>query len=65
VLKACGASKLCYSQCVEDEGIRNGIKTYSNRPFPSQRHGEFVGGSDIIEAAHETHKDTDNFLVTV
>ena len=35
---------------LEDEGIRNGIKEYSNWPTIPQLYvkGEFVGGSDIM-----------------
>ena len=50
VLKACGVSKPATVNVLEDEGIRNGIKEYSNWPTIPQLYvkGEFVGGSDIM-----------------
>jgi len=50
VLKACGVTKPATVNVLEDEGIRNGIKTYSNWPTIPQLYvkGEFVGGSDIM-----------------
>ena len=50
VLKACGVTQPATVNVLEDEGIRNGIKTYSNWPTIPQLYvkGEFVGGSDIM-----------------
>jgi monothiol glutaredoxin len=55
VLKACGVSKPATVNVLEDEGIRNGIKTYSNWPTIPQLYvkGEFVGGSDIMMEMYE------------
>lgn len=41
---------------LEDDGIRNGIKEYSNWPTIPQLYvkGEFVGGCDIIREMFET-----------
>ena len=51
VLKACGVgtSELKTVNVLEDEGIRQGIKDYSNWPTVPQLYvkGEFVGGCDI------------------
>jgi monothiol glutaredoxin len=40
---------------LEDENIRQGIKTYTNWPTIPQLYinGEFVGGCDIIKECHE------------
>ena len=50
VLKACGVTQPATVNVLEDEGIRNGIKEYSNWPTIPQLYvkGEFVGGSDIM-----------------
>jgi monothiol glutaredoxin len=50
ILKACGVSELTTVNVLEDEGIRQGIKTYANWPTIPQLYvnGEFVGGSDIM-----------------
>ena len=41
---------------LEDEGIRNGIKEYSNWPTIPQLYvkGEFIGGSDIMMEMYES-----------
>ena len=41
---------------LEDDGIRNGIKEYSNWPTIPQLYvkGEFIGGCDIIREMFET-----------
>jgi len=46
---------------LEDDGIRNGIKEYSNWPTIPQLYvkGEFVGGCDIIREMFETGELTD------
>jgi monothiol glutaredoxin len=52
VLQACGVDlkTLKTVNVLEDEGIRNGIKEYSNWPTIPQLYikGEFIGGSDIM-----------------
>jgi monothiol glutaredoxin len=50
VLKACGVDDLVTVNVLEDEAIRQGIKSYANWPTIPQLYinGEFVGGSDIM-----------------
>lgn len=50
ILKACGVSDLTSVNVLEDEDIRQGIKTYANWPTIPQLYvaGEFIGGSDIM-----------------
>ena len=50
ILKACGVEDLKTVNVLEDEGVRQGIKEYSNWPTIPQLYvnGEFVGGSDIM-----------------
>lgn len=50
VLKTCGATDLKTFNVLEDEGVRQGIKEYSDWPTIPQLYvnGEFVGGSDIM-----------------
>ena len=56
LLKACGVSQIHTVNVLEDEEIRQGIKTFSDWPTIPQLyvHGEFVGGSDIMTAMHES-----------
>lgn len=57
ILKACGldTQTLKTVNVLEDEGIRNGIKEYSNWPTIPQLYikGEFIGGSDIMMEMYE------------
>ena len=55
ILKACGAQDLKTVNVLEDEGIRQGIKSYSNWPTIPQLYvnGEFVGGSDIMTEMYQ------------
>ena len=57
ILKACGVDlkTLKTVNVLEDEGIRNGIKEYSNWPTIPQLYvkGEFIGGSDIMAEMYE------------
>jgi len=55
ILKACGAQNITTVNVLEDEGIRQGIKTYANWPTIPQLYigGEFVGGSDIMSEMYE------------
>ena len=49
---------------LQDEGLRDGIKTFSDWPTIPQLYvkGEFVGGSDIVREMFET-KELKPFLV--
>jgi monothiol glutaredoxin len=55
ILKACGVSDLKTVNVLEDEEIRQGIKTYSDWPTIPQLYvnGEFVGGSDIMTEMYQ------------
>ncbi|QDQ86290.1 Grx4 family monothiol glutaredoxin [Alcaligenaceae bacterium SJ-26] len=50
ILKACGVKQLITVNVLEDEEVRNGIKTFSNWPTIPQLYvkGEFIGGADIM-----------------
>ena len=58
VLKAVGVNtgSLKTVNVLEDDGIRQGIKEYSNWPTIPQLYvkGEFVGGSDILMEMYES-----------
>jgi monothiol glutaredoxin len=56
ILKACGADDLVTVNVLEDEGVRQGIKTYANWPTIPQLYvnGEFVGGSDIMTEMYQS-----------
>ncbi|MEF9996903.1 MAG: Grx4 family monothiol glutaredoxin [Burkholderiaceae bacterium] len=56
VLKQAGATNLVTVNVLEDEGIRQGIKEYSNWPTIPQLYvkGEFLGGSDIMMEMFES-----------
>jgi monothiol glutaredoxin len=58
ILKACGVDtkKLVTVNVLEDDGIRQGIKEYSNWPTIPQLYirGEFIGGSDIMMEMYES-----------
>jgi monothiol glutaredoxin len=55
ILKACGVDDLKTVNILEDDAIRQGIKTYSNWPTIPQLYvnGEFVGGSDIMTEMYQ------------
>ena len=57
VLQSCGVDikTLKTVNVLEDEGIRAGIKEFSNWPTIPQLyvHGEFIGGSDIMLEMYE------------
>src|SRR3990167_830948 len=55
ILKSCGV-KFATVDVLQDEEIRQGIKTYSNWPTIPQLYikGEFVGGSDIMAEMFES-----------
>ena len=58
ILKACGvdAKAIKTVNVLEDDGIRQGIKEYSNWPTIPQLYvkGEFIGGSDIMMEMYES-----------
>lgn len=58
ILKACGveAKDIHTINVLEDDAIRQGIKTYSNWPTIPQLYvrGEFIGGSDIMMEMYES-----------
>ena len=56
ILKACGVDDLTTVNVLEDDGIRQGIKSYANWPTIPQLYvnGEFVGGSDIMREMYES-----------
>ena len=58
ILKACGVDTKTVKtvNVLEDDGIRQGIKEYSNWPTIPQLYikGEFIGGSDIMNEMFES-----------
>ena len=50
ILKACGVADLTTVNVLEDEEIRQGIKSYADWPTIPQLYvaGEFLGGCDIV-----------------
>jgi monothiol glutaredoxin len=58
VLKACGVDTktLKTVNVLENDGIRQGIKDYSNWPTVPQLYvrGEFIGGSDIMMEMYQS-----------
>jgi monothiol glutaredoxin len=58
ILKACGVDPKAVKtvNVLEDDGIRQGIKEYSNWPTIPQLYvkGEFIGGSDIMMEMYES-----------
>jgi monothiol glutaredoxin len=58
MLKACGVDTKTVKtvNVLEDDGIRQGIKEYSNWPTIPQLYvkGEFIGGSDIMTEMYES-----------
>lgn len=55
ILRACGVTEYFSVNVLEDEGIRQGIKDFSNWPTIPQLYvnGEFVGGADIMREMYE------------
>jgi monothiol glutaredoxin len=55
ILNACGVNDLKTVNVLEDEEIRQGIKSYANWPTIPQLYvsGEFVGGSDIMTEMYQ------------
>ena len=56
VLKASGVEDLVTINVLEDDGVRQGIKEFSNWPTIPQLYvkGEFIGGSDIMTEMYES-----------
>jgi monothiol glutaredoxin len=56
LLKACGVNDLATVNVLEDDEIRQGIKSYSDWPTIPQLYvnGEFVGGSDIMTEMYQS-----------
>lgn len=56
ILKGCGVKKLVTVNVLEDDEVRQAIKTFSNWPTIPQLYvgGEFIGGSDIMSEMNES-----------
>lgn len=56
ILKASGVKDLVTINVLEDDGVRQGIKEYSNWPTIPQLYvkGEFIGGADIMNEMYES-----------
>lgn len=56
VLKASGVKDLVTINILEDDGVRQGIKEFSNWPTIPQLYvkGEFIGGADILNEMFES-----------
>ena len=56
ILQACNLPFFFSVNVLEDQGIRDGIKTYSNWPTIPQLYirGEFIGGSDIMREMYQS-----------
>lgn len=56
ILKKCEVADFKHVNVLDNEEIRQGIKTYSNWPTIPQLYinGEFIGGSDIMTEMYES-----------
>jgi monothiol glutaredoxin len=56
ILKACGVDEFKTVNVLDDDEIRQGIKSFSNWPTIPQLYvkGEFVGGSDIMMEMYQS-----------
>jgi monothiol glutaredoxin len=56
ILRACGVQEIFAVDVLQDPGIRQGIKEFSNWPTIPQLYvkGEFVGGSDIMSEMYQS-----------
>lgn len=56
ILKACGVDNIVTVNVLDDAGVRQGIKEFSNWPTIPQLYvnGEFIGGSDIMGEMYES-----------
>jgi len=55
ILKRCGVNDYVAVNVLEDNAIREGVKTYANWPTIPQLYvnGEFVGGCDILKEMYQ------------
>lgn len=55
ILNACGIKEFHSVNVLEDQDVRQGIKTFANWPTIPQLYvkGEFVGGADIVKEMFE------------
>ena len=56
ILKSCGVKNVVTVNVLDDEGIRQGIKDFSNWPTIPQLYvaGDFIGGSDIMGEMYDS-----------
>src|SRR5262245_4291623 len=56
MLEACGAEEVATVNVLADDGIRQGIKEFSNWPTIPQLYvaGEFIGGADIMREMYQS-----------
>jgi len=56
ILKSCGVKNVVTVNVLDDDGIRQGIKDFSNWPTIPQLYvaGEFIGGSDIMGEMYDS-----------
>lgn len=56
ILKRCGVTNYASFNVLQDDGLRQGIKDYSNWPTVPQLYvnGEFVGGCDIMREMYQS-----------
>ena len=56
VLKACGVKNMVTVNVLEDDEVRQAVKTFSNWPTIPQLYikGEFVGGADIVTEMYQS-----------
>lgn len=56
LLRACEVNNVVTINVLDDDGIRQGIKDFSNWPTIPQLYvgGEFIGGSDIMNEMYES-----------
>ena len=56
LLKACGVTSMVTVNVLDDDEVRQAIKTFSNWPTIPQLYvgGEFVGGADIVQEMYDS-----------
>jgi monothiol glutaredoxin len=56
ILRRCGVEDYLAVNVLEDEEVRQGIKSYANWPTIPQLYvnGEFVGGADIVREMYQS-----------
>ncbi|UDG82243.1 Grx4 family monothiol glutaredoxin [Candidatus Vallotia cooleyia] len=64
LLKACGVDSVHTINVLEDQAVRQGIKTFSNWPTIPQLYvnGEFIGGLDIMMEMYQSGELQQLFL---